>query len=50
MVSDNNYYVLLEFFGDIYENDGDMFWIYSEFDKSLVVLERFDDVLNDNMY
>lgn len=49
-VSDNNHYVSLEFSGDIYENDGDTFRTHSEFDKSPVVLERSDDVLNDNIH
>lgn len=49
-VSDNNYYISLEFSGDIYENDGDTFRTHSEFDKSSMVLERSDDVLSDNIH
>lgn len=49
-VSDNNYYISLEFPSDIYENDGDTFRTNSEFDRSSVILERSDDFLSDNKH
>ncbi|XP_052702947.1 uncharacterized protein LOC128179545 isoform X2 [Crassostrea angulata] len=49
-VSDNNYYISLEFPSDIYENDGDTFRTHSEFDRSSVILERSDDFLSDNKH